>query len=65
MSQCQGTITTSTKVDREMVQFLNQRAEHLGVSRAELLRRLFDQYHESHKNNLQCPYCENTIRMEL
>lgn len=65
MSQCQGNITASTKVDRETLDFLDREAERLGVSRAELFRRLIDQYREASTTGLRCPYCANDLRMEL
>lgn len=65
MSQCQGNITASTKVDRATVRFLDRQATELGVSRAELIRRLVDQYKEACTGGLPCPYCGNHLEMEL
>lgn len=65
MSQCQGRETASTKVDRRTLQFLDDQAEQLGVSRAELLRLLIDHYHEAAAGNLRCPHCQNALRLDL
>lgn len=65
MSDCMGAITVSTKTDRAMADFLQQQAEELGVTRAELVRRLFDHLQETEHGELVCPYCENELRLDI
>jgi negative regulator of replication initiation len=65
MSSCLGDIAVTTKVDRDMAEYVNSEAERLGVSRAEFHRRLFELYRESRRENTDCPHCEETIVFEL
>lgn len=65
MSDCMGKIAVSTKTDQEMADFLRKRAEELGVTRAELLRRLLDYYKEASEGPIYCPYCENELQLDL
>jgi hypothetical protein len=48
-----------------MSKWLSVRADELGVSKSELLRRLFEHYRESRDDGLDCPHCERTIRVSL
>jgi hypothetical protein len=57
MSSCLGDHAISTKVDDQMESFLTSEAERLGVSRAELLRRILDSYRESRYKNIECHNC--------
>jgi len=65
MSDCLGELPVSTKVDREMQEFLSDEAERLGITRSELMRRLFSSYRESRRENTSCPHCDGTIKMDL
>jgi hypothetical protein len=47
MSECIGDVTAGTKVDQSMREFINEEAARLGVTNAELHRRLLDFYRES------------------
>lgn len=60
-SRCQGDITISTKADRSMVEFLEAEAERCGVSRAELIRRIFDDFRDSRREQLGCPSCGQKV----
>ena len=47
MSECIGEVTAGTKIDQSMREFINEEAARLGVTNAELHRRLLDFYRES------------------
>jgi predicted small metal-binding protein len=63
MSQCFGSCSVGTKTDRETCEFLTRRANELGVSNSELLRRLIDHYRTSRKGDLECPECGKTLKV--
>ena len=65
MSSCMGSVPVSTKTDRDTVEYLNSEAERLGVSRAEFLRRVFSLYRESRREQVSCPHCEETVKMDV
>lgn len=65
MSDCLGNTPVGTKTDREMSRWLSERSEQLGVSKSELLRRLFEHYRESHAGDLACPECGGELRVKL
>lgn len=65
MSDCFGDIPVTAKTDREMSDFLSHRANEIGVSKSELLRRLFDHYRESREGALECPECGRTMKVKL
>jgi hypothetical protein len=48
-----------------MHEFLEAEARRLSVSRTELLRRIFDVYRESRREQLDCPHCEETVVMDV
>lgn len=60
-----GDLPVASKVDREMLEFVDSEAERLGVNRAEFIRRLFELYRESRRENLECPSCEQTVVFNL
>lgn len=64
MSRCRGDLPVTAKVDRQMKQFLDEEADRCGVTRAELIRRVFDDYKASRDEDLECPNCEQTIVFE-
>ncbi|WP_256558690.1 ribbon-helix-helix protein, CopG family [Natronomonas marina] len=65
MARCFGDTPVSAKVDQNMHEFLEAEARRLSVSRAELLRRIFDVYRESRREQLDCPHCEETVVMDV
>ena len=65
MSECIGDVTAGTKVDQSMREFLNEEAARLGVTNAELHRRLLDLYRESREQDLECPHCGEPITLTL
>jgi len=65
MAQCHGDLSCGTKVDRRMKEFLEDEADRLGTTKAELQRRLLDFYRESRETDTPCPNCGNDITIEL
>ena len=65
MSECMGTVSAGTKVDEEMRDFLDDEADRLGVTNAELHRLLLDFYRESRENDPNCPHCGEPTTIEL
>lgn len=65
MAECMGAVPLSTKIDREMGDFLDAEAERLGTTKAELLRRLLDFYRESIESETYCPDCDSRITISL
>ena len=65
MSSCQGEIPTTTKVDREMSEFVESEVRRLGVNRAEFFRRLLELYRESRRETVACPECDGTVVFDL
>lgn len=63
MSKCQGDIPLTTKVDEPTRELVDELAGDADVSRAEILRRLLDLYHQSEKGKLECPSCAQTVRI--
>lgn len=65
MSDCLGNTPVAAKTDREMSRWLSERADELGLSKSELIRRLFEHYRESHAGKLDCPHCGDELRVSL
>jgi len=65
MAQCMGDVPCGTKTDQPMRDFLDEEASRLGVTRAELMRRILDFYRESRVNETNCPHCGNDITIPL
>jgi hypothetical protein len=65
MSACLGDVSVGTKADREMADFLRDRANVLGVTQSELIRRLFEHYRDGCHGDLVCPHCTNELRVRL
>lgn len=65
MADCHGTIPCSTKVDSSMREFIEDEAERLGISNAELHRRLLDFYRASRETETPCPHCADDITIKL
>jgi ribosomal protein L37AE/L43A len=61
MSECQGDIAIGCKVDKPMQEFIDAEAARCGVARAELLRRVLDDFRESRREQLDCPECGQTV----
>lgn len=64
MSDCRGDIAIGAKVDTPMRQFIDAEAEQCGVTRAELLRRILDDFRESRREQMSCPECDQTIVLD-
>ena len=65
MADCHGDIPCSTKVDSSMRGFLEDETDRLGMTKAELQRRLLDFYRESREDETNCPHCGNDITIPL
>jgi hypothetical protein len=48
-----------------MDEFLHAEADRLGITRAEVMRRIFDIYRDSREEGFNCPNCEVTIKHDL
>jgi ribosomal protein L37AE/L43A len=60
-----GDLSVTTKTDREMRDYVSGEAERLGVTRAEFVRRLLDLYRESRREQVSCPHCSSTVKMDV
>lgn len=65
MAQCMGDVPCGTKVDQSMRDFLDDEANRLGVSRAELVRRVLDFYRDTRQDDSNCPHCGDQITIDL
>ena len=65
MSNCLGDIAATTKIDRDMSEFIDGEAERLGVSKAEFHRRLLEFYRDSRREKMDCPHCSEAVVMDL
>lgn len=65
MSDCKGNLSLGSKVDRDMIEYIESESERLGVTRAEFVRRLLDLYRMSRREELDCPECESPVVMDL
>lgn len=65
MAQCHGELSCGARVDQSMQDFLDDEADRLGVSKAEVLRRLLDFYKESREDDPNCPHCGDEITIDL
>lgn len=65
MAQCMGDVPCGTKIDQAMREFLEDEADRLGVTKAELHRRLLDFYRESRETDTPCPHCGEDITVKL
>ena len=65
MSKCMGDIPAGTKIDQSMRDFLDDEADRLGVTNAELYRRFLDFYRESREEKPNCPHCNEPITIDL
>lgn len=64
MSRCQGEVPVTCKVDESMAEFVDSEAQRCGVSRAELLRRILDDYRDSRAGELACPSCGQELHID-
>jgi negative regulator of replication initiation len=62
-SECLGTNTVSTKVDDEMLQFVQEQADYRGVPKAEFLRRLLEVHRASEGGKLTCSNCSEELKL--
>lgn len=65
MVSCFGTRPVGTKTDDEMAEFVSSRGNDLGVSNAELLRRLLEHYRENCRGKHACPHCGSRLQFDL
>ncbi|WP_318567233.1 hypothetical protein [Salinigranum marinum] len=63
MATCQGDIPITTKVDESTRVLIDELAEAEDTSRAEVLRRFLELYHQSEDGNLECPSCMQAVRI--
>lgn len=64
-SRCAGRETLSTKVDGEMREWVERRADAVGVTPTELLRRLLVFYQESRMDPVECPTCSEALDVSM
>lgn len=64
MAECQGHVPMSTKVDQRTVDRIDNRANELGVSRAEYLRRLIDAEEKAREGG-ECPECGTSLEFQV
>lgn len=64
-SKCKGKNTVSARIDDNMKRFLDEEAERVGVSRAELIRLIHDWYAASRAGEMECPSCGERIEAEV
>lgn len=64
MSNCRGDQAVSARIDQSMKDFLEEEANRCGVTKAELIRRVFDDYRASRESQMKCPHCENEIMLD-
>jgi hypothetical protein len=60
-----GDVPCGTKIDRSMREFIDSEADRLGITRAELVRRILDFYRESRQEESNCPHCKTDITIPL
>lgn len=65
MSQCRGSISVCSKIDKPMLDYIDAESERLGVSRAEFLRRLLELYRDSRREQVDCPECDSSVVFDL
>ena len=65
MAESNGTVPVGTKVDSAMKEFLDEEANRLGVSKAELQRRLLEFYRAGIEDETPCPNCGSAIEIPL
>ncbi len=65
MSETNRTVIASTKVSRDLADFLDDRASHYDTTRSEVLRRLSVHYRDAHETGLSCPHCKNDLQIDL
>lgn len=65
MSDCQGDMAIASKIDRNMMDYVDSEADEYGVTRAEFMRRLLDLYRESRRENEACPHCGELVVFDM
>lgn len=65
MADCHGELTTSAKVDQEMLDYLQREADERGVSRSEFIRRIFDAYRTIEGGEVECPDCGSRLVINI
>lgn len=61
MGSSLGDRALTTKVDEQMVSFVESESDRIGVSRAEFIRRVLEVYRESWSKNLECHNCGSPV----
>lgn len=64
MARCFGEVPLGTKVDDSMYSFIEDEAGRCGISRAELFRRILDDYRDSRNGDLTCPSCGEELHID-
>jgi hypothetical protein len=64
MAECHGQEPITTKVDQEMVDYIDESAAELGVSRAEFIRRMLDAARNAEEAG-ECPACGTELELDL
>jgi hypothetical protein len=64
MADCFGDLTVTAKVDESMRDFVDAEASRCGVTRAEIIRRVLDDYRASRADQLKCPECGETLHID-
>lgn len=57
MSAHGGPHAVTSKVDEELLQFLDNEAERCGISRSEVIRFILLDFYASHQGEIECPEC--------
>jgi hypothetical protein len=65
MAKCDGEIVTTVKTDREMRNYIEHRAEELGVSKTEFVRRIFDTHRAIVEGPTKCPDCGAELEVDM
>lgn len=63
MAECHGTNPIGSKVDDETLEYIDERAAEMGVTRSEFLRLLIDLYRESDDGSLSCGACGGPLNL--
>lgn len=65
MPESNRAVTARTRLDSELADFLDSRAEAAETTRSEVLRRLVNHYCDADESGLECPHCKNPIEIDL
>lgn len=65
MSDCEGSEPITARVSPGMLSYIDNRADELGVSRAEFVRLVLDVYHEYSEFGMDCPDCGMGMELDV